>query len=127
VKTVCTVLALDPCVADELAVMRRQLLRLVHCPEFAPAAVFRVRVAALIATPTPTLALALYSIDPDPDPSPTSCSSFLVLLAPAGKQQCRAADSVCAAAARHQRRVIHDRQLMPIYSALLFASHACCS
>ncbi len=43
VKTVCTVLALDPCVADELAVMRRQLLRLVHCPEFAPAAVFRVR------------------------------------------------------------------------------------
>jgi DNA polymerase epsilon subunit 1 len=43
VKTVCTVFALDAAVADELAVMRRQLLRLVHCPEFAPAAVFRVR------------------------------------------------------------------------------------
>lgn len=42
-RTVCEVLALDGCVAEEVAVLRRNLLRLTHTREFSPQAVFRVR------------------------------------------------------------------------------------
>ena len=45
VRTVCAVLALDSAVADEVAVLRRNLLKLVHVREFAPSAHFQVSIA----------------------------------------------------------------------------------
>lgn len=38
----CAVFMLDSTSGDQVAVMRRQLLRLVHCREFGTAAVFKV-------------------------------------------------------------------------------------
>lgn len=45
-KTVCAVFALDAVSGDQVAIMRRQLLRLVHCREFGTAAIFQVCVPA---------------------------------------------------------------------------------
>lgn len=42
VKTVCHLMALDSSVVDEVLVLRRQLLRLVHCKEFSAASEFKV-------------------------------------------------------------------------------------
>ena len=42
VKSVCHLLALDGSVLDEVLVLRRQLLRLVHCKEFSAASEFKV-------------------------------------------------------------------------------------
>ena len=42
-KAVCAVFALDAASAEQVAIMRRQLLRLVHCREFGTAAIFQVR------------------------------------------------------------------------------------
>ena len=41
-RAVCAVLALDAAVEEEVAVLRRNLLRLVHTREFAPEAAFKV-------------------------------------------------------------------------------------
>ena len=43
VRTVCAVLALDSAVEEQVAVLRRNLLKLVHVREFASAAEFKVR------------------------------------------------------------------------------------
>lgn len=42
VKSVCHLLALDNAVTDEVLLLRRQLLRLVHCKEFSPSSEFKV-------------------------------------------------------------------------------------
>ena len=42
VRTVCAVLALDSAVEDQVAVLRRNLLKLVHVREFASASDFQV-------------------------------------------------------------------------------------
>ena len=55
VRTVCAVLALDSAVADEVAVLRRNLLKLVHVREFAPSAQFQVSIALNNAVPCHTL------------------------------------------------------------------------
>ena len=44
VKTLCHLLALDSAVLDEVLVLRRQLLRLIHCKEFSQESEFMVRV-----------------------------------------------------------------------------------
>ena len=51
VKTVCAVLALDSAVEDQLAVLRRNLLKLVHVREYASASEFQV--GLLLASPAP--------------------------------------------------------------------------
>lgn len=43
VRAVCEVLGLDSAVEAEVAVLRRNLLRLAHTREFAPAAAFKAR------------------------------------------------------------------------------------
>ena len=43
VRAVCAVFALDQAVAEQVTLLRRQLLRLIHVREFAPEAEFRVR------------------------------------------------------------------------------------
>lgn len=42
VRAVCDALRLDPCVTEEVQVLRHNLLRLTHTREFAPAAQFKV-------------------------------------------------------------------------------------
>ena len=51
VKTVCAVLALDSAVEDQVAVLRRNLLKLVHVREYASASEFQV--GLLLASPAP--------------------------------------------------------------------------
>ena len=46
VRAVCEVLGLDSAVEAEVAVLRRNLLRLAHTREFAPAAAFKARTSA---------------------------------------------------------------------------------
>jgi hypothetical protein len=47
VKTLCHLLALDSAVLDEVLVLRRQLLRLIHCKEFSAESEFKVCMAVL--------------------------------------------------------------------------------
>lgn len=54
VKTVCAVLALDSAVDDQVAVLRRNLLKLVHVREFASASEFQVGLCSPALYPTPT-------------------------------------------------------------------------
>ena len=42
VKAVCHLMALDSAVLDEVLLLRRQLLRLIHCKEFSAASEFKV-------------------------------------------------------------------------------------
>ena len=46
VRTVCTVLALDSALEEQVSILRRNLLKLVHVREFAAAAHFKVRLPA---------------------------------------------------------------------------------
>ena len=48
VRAVCEVLGLDSAVEGEVAVLRRNLLRLAHTREFAPAAAFKARTCLCI-------------------------------------------------------------------------------
>ena len=48
VKTLCHLLALDSAVLDEVLVLRRQLLRLIHCKEFSQESEFKVGVILVL-------------------------------------------------------------------------------